>query len=132
MAEKSWKQFLTKDEYWSLTYPGRVTADYWTEHLPKMCRQMKTQGTLYQTLKEKGESLSEWQVEMMQDGLAEDGAWEVIKEQIYSLPPEKNEEEMAEMLEMELRYLWMEMDPEADYETFKQRPDVIAQAKANL
>lgn len=131
MAE-SWTKFLTKDEYWSLTHPGRVMADYWTQWLPKMCRQMKTKGTLYPTLKEKGESLLEQQVELMQAGLAEDGAWEVIKEQIYSLKPEEDEEEMAEMLEMELRYLWMMMDPEADYETFKKRPDVIAQAKANL
>lgn len=98
MAE-SWKKFLTKDEYWSLTHPGRVTADYWTQWLPKMCKQMKTKGTLYPTLKAEGESLLEQQVELMQAGLAEDGAWEVIRAQIYSLKPEQ-ESEMTYLLNL--------------------------------
>ena len=84
-----WQKYLTKDEYWSLTYPGRVMADYWTDWLPKTCKKMHAEGTLYPYLKEMGESLLEMQVDLMHSGMAEDGAWEVVKEQIYSLPPER-------------------------------------------
>ena len=89
MAQKTYLKFLTEDEYWNLTHPGRVLADYWTEYLPKMCAQLKKEGRLYQTIDQMGEELSDLQVELMQDGYPEDGAWEVVKEQIYSLPPEK-------------------------------------------
>ena len=86
---KKWEKYLTKEQYWSLTYPGRVMADYWTEWLPKTCKKMHEEGTLYRHLKAEGENLLEWQVDMMHQGMAEDGAWEVIKEQIFSLPPER-------------------------------------------
>ena len=97
MAKQSWEKFLTKEQYYGspkepgvgLTYPGRVLADYWTKYLPKMCQKMKDEGTLFQTLDEEGIRLSDLQCDLMQQGMSEDMAWEVVKEQIYSLPPEK-------------------------------------------
>lgn len=86
---KKWEKYLTQDEYWSLTYPGRVMADYWTDWLPKTCKKMKAEGTLYPHLKSEGERLADEQVDLIHAGLAEDGAWEVVKEQIFSLPPER-------------------------------------------
>ena len=89
MAKRPWEKFLTKDEYWSLTREGRMQADYWTEWLPKMCKRMQKAGTLYPTLKEEGERLSELLWELMQvHKYPEDGAMEFIKEEVYALPPE--------------------------------------------
>ena len=54
-----------------------------------MCQEMKDNGTLFQTLDEEGIRLSDLQCDLMQQGMSEDMAWEVVKEQIYSLPPER-------------------------------------------
>ena len=86
---KKWQKYLTEAEYWSLTHPGRVMADYWTDWLPKTCKKMHAEGTLYRHLKAEGERLLELQVDLMHSGLAEDGAWEVVKEEIFSLTPER-------------------------------------------
>ena len=85
-----WKQFLTPQEYSSLTPQGAMLARYWTQWLPKMCREMKDNGTLYQTLKEEGNRLADLMQDLIQkNNYPEDGALEIIKEQIYSMPPEK-------------------------------------------
>jgi hypothetical protein len=54
-----------------------------------MYREMAQKGTLYPTLDRMGTEWSDRVDQMIQDGLAEDGALEVVKEEIYSLPPEK-------------------------------------------
>ena len=89
MAQKSWQKYLTEEQYWSLTYPGRVMADYWTEWLPKTSKKMHAEETLYPHLKAEGEKLLDLQVDLMRSGMAEDGAWEVVKEEIFSLPTER-------------------------------------------
>ena len=89
MAQKPWMQFLTEDEYWSLPATGRTLADYWTQWRPKMCREMKAAGTLVQTLENEGYRLADLQVDLMQQGYPEDAAWEVVKQDLYALPPEE-------------------------------------------
>lgn len=89
MAQKPWKKYLTEDEYWSLPATGRTLADYWTEFLPKMCDRMKSDGTLIPTLESEGYRLADLQVDLMQDGYPEDAAWEVVKQDLYALPPEE-------------------------------------------
>ena len=62
---------------------------YWRDFLPKMYKKMAEEGRLYPTLDRMGTEWSDRVDQMIQDGLAEDGALEVVKEEIYSLPPEK-------------------------------------------
>lgn len=86
---KPWQKYFTKKQYWQLPHPGRVMADYWTQWLPDTCKRMYAEGTLYSHLFEEGERLIDLQVDLIRNGMAEDGAWEVAKEEIFSLPPER-------------------------------------------
>ena len=83
------KSLLTATQLGNLTEEGRMAEAYWRDFLPKMYREMAQKGTLYPTLDRKGTEWSDRVDQMIQDGLAEDGALEVVKEEIYSLPPEK-------------------------------------------
>ena len=87
-----YRAFLTDREYQSLPYPGQVTADYWAEFLPKMCKSLKEEGELLPLLQQKGERLAEMQEDLMKHGMAQDQAWEFVKEDIYSLQPEVDED----------------------------------------
>ena len=89
MAAKPWKKYLTEQEYKALPYVGQVMADYWTEWLPKTCRRLQSEGeNLAEFFDRKGNEFSDMQLELMRQGVSEDGAWEIVKEEIF-LPPEK-------------------------------------------
>ena len=130
-----YRSFLTDREYQSLPYPGQVTADYWAEFLPKMCKSLKEEGELLPLLQQKGERLAEMQEDLMKQGLAQDQAWEFVKEDIYSLQPEVDEdsEEYKERLEEELRYQWFMSQSGAEreipFEQYRKNPENIARAK---
>ena len=81
-------KYLTEKEYVNLTRAGRALADYWIEFLPKMTKKLHEEGKLLERLQAEGDRLLDLQIDLMQDGYPEDGAWEVVKEEIYSLPPE--------------------------------------------
>ena len=88
MAQK-WKKYLTPQEYASLPHVGQVMADYWTDWLPKTCERMKAEGqNLAAFFREKGYEYADLQTDLMQQGMSEDGAWEIVKEEIF-LPPER-------------------------------------------
>ena len=89
MAQKAWQEYLTKEQYDKLGPDGRMLADYWTQFLPKMCKQMHAAGTLVPTLQQNAEALEDYHVELLQSGLREYEALEFIKEQVYSLPMEE-------------------------------------------
>lgn len=86
---KPWKKYLTAEQYGDIGSIGRMMADYWIEFLPKMSERLHREGKLYPTLLEAGERLSNEMVEMMQQGVPEDAALEIVKEEVYQLPPEK-------------------------------------------
>ena len=87
MATK-WKKYMTKEEYDSLPHMGRVMADYWTDWLPKSCKELQAEGRLVPFFDKMGNSLADEQVDLMRQGLSEDMAWEIVKEKIF-LPPER-------------------------------------------
>jgi len=89
MAMKPWKKYLTEEQYGQLGPDGRMLADYWTGCLPKMCEKMHSEGTLIPTLQQKAEELLDWHTDMLRQGMMEYEALEFIKEDVYSLPPEK-------------------------------------------
>ena len=89
MAAKAWKKYLTEQEYAKLPYVGRVMADYWTEWLPKTCQHLLKEGeNLAEFFDRKGNEDADLQMDLMRQGMSEDGAWEIVKEEIF-LPPEK-------------------------------------------
>lgn len=131
MAKVHRARFLTEDEYWSLPATGRTLADYWTEWLPKMCSRMKAEGTLVQTLEDEGYRLADLQVDLMQDGYPEDAAWEVVKQDLYALPPEdlidkKNKAEKLRKAALEHKQR-MDIDPtyRKEYEEIRVRLDKV-------
>ena len=90
MAQRPWKKYLTENEYSSLTYPGKVLAEYWAEFLPKMTAELKASGDLFRILDAEGDRLADLEMDLIREsGLEENQAWEVVMEQIYSLPPEE-------------------------------------------
>ena len=89
MAAKAWQKYLTEQEYKNLPYVGRVMADYWAEWLPKTCQRLLKEGeNLAAYFDRKGNEFADMQIDLMRQGMSEDGAWEVVKEEIF-LPPEK-------------------------------------------
>ena len=76
-------QRLTSEEYWSLTPPGRELHDYWRQWKKPLYKEMADSGKLYPYLKKEGTRLNDLIIELMQDGMAEDGAWEVARSQMY-------------------------------------------------
>lgn len=83
------ESLLTPRQIGKLTEEGRELERYWRDFLPKMYRKKFQEGTLYGTLDRMGTEFTERVNDMVQDGMALDGAHEVIQEEIYSLPPEK-------------------------------------------
>lgn len=89
MAKEPWEKYLTREQYGQLGPDGRMLADYWTQWLPKMCERMHREGTLVPTIQDYAERLGDWHVELLRAGLREYEALEFIKEEVFSLPPEK-------------------------------------------
>lgn len=139
--KESWEKFLTEKEYLSLLPWGREVAEYWTEYLPNMCREMQKEGTLLKNLTKEGETLAEYEAELVHSGLALDGVREMVWERVHELQPEPDnlrmdEEELKEQLdgEMEYQYSMDQYLPEeiTTYEQYRKRPEYIAQAKREL
>lgn len=85
-----WQKYLSEKQFSSLPYPGKVLAEYWTEFLPKMSAQLAAEQKLLPYLQAEGDRLAEMEMDLIEEsGLSIDQAWEVVKEQIYSLPPEE-------------------------------------------
>ena len=89
MAKPRRAKYITEEQYWNLSYAGRALADYWTDWLPKSCERLQKQGILLTYFQEMGDMLADLQFDLMQNGMSEDGAWEVVKEHIYAFPPER-------------------------------------------
>ena len=86
----AYRKFLTDAEYCQIPYPGQVLADYWAEFLPKMTAEMKADGTLLPTLQKRGAELFDMEMELIEEQkMPVDAAWEFVKEEIYSNPPER-------------------------------------------
>ena len=100
--------YMTEDEFYSLTNYGREIAVYWTTWLPKMCRRYETEhgkGSLYQRMKKLGKELTLQSMDLQDDGLNEDQADEIIREQFqYEPEPETMQEDEEEMSEEDKRY----------------------------
>lgn len=138
---ESWERFMTEKEYLSLKPWGRRVAEYWTEFLPNMCREMKAAGELMPELRKQGERLADYEEELVRSGLALDGVSELVWERVHAYQPEPDnlrmdEEELEEMLDREMRYQYL-MDnyqPEeiTSYAQYKTRPEYRAWAKQML
>ena len=139
---ESWEKFLTEKEYMSLMPWGRRAAEYWTEFLPNMCREMKEEGTLLKELKKQGENLADYEEQLVRDGLAPDGVSELVWERVHAYQPEPDnlrldEEDMKEILDYEMRSRYPEEKaylPEeiTTYEQYRRSPEYIALAKQEL
>lgn len=71
------------DQYYQMTKIGREIYDYWKGFKPKMFREMEREGTLWEILTSEDDRLSEMVIEMMQNGMSEDMAMEVVRAEIY-------------------------------------------------
>lgn len=83
------KSLLTREQQMNLTVSGTEAEEYWRNSLPKMYQKLAADGTLYPMLKRMGESWDQRIVDMMHQGMSEDGAKEIVREEMHSLPPEK-------------------------------------------
>ena len=83
------RKYLTEKEMHSLHPTAVVMADYWTNWHPKTCNRMKKEGTnLAAYFDRRGDEYADMLIDLMQNGMAEDGAWECVKEEMF-LPPER-------------------------------------------
>ena len=88
-ATEKWRKYLTQQEFSSLPHVGQVMATYWTDWLPKTCKRLLAEGTnLAEFFDRKGNEFADMQLDLMEQGMAEDGAWEIVKQEIF-LPPER-------------------------------------------
>ena len=77
MAEKK------PDQYYHIGVMGRELHDYWQMSKPKLYKELKQNGTLWQILESEGMRLDDMIWELMQNGMSEDMAKEVARAQIY-------------------------------------------------
>lgn len=83
-----WKKYMSKEEFLRLPHVGRVMAEYWSKWLPKTCKRLQQQGkNLREYFETEGYRIADRQLDLMQEGMSEDGAWEIVREEIF-LPPE--------------------------------------------
>lgn len=71
-----------------LTLPAARQEEYWRTYCPKMYKAMAESGTLVPTLQEKSDRMHEEMLSMMHSGMYEPEAWEVLNQEIFSIPPE--------------------------------------------
>ena len=74
---------LTEDQHYRLTPIGREMHEYWMKYRKKMYKELADSGELYRYLKEESDRLSEMIIELMQNGLYEWEAKEIVREEIY-------------------------------------------------
>ena len=77
------KTLITMEQYESLTVIGKEIHKYWKEFKPQMYKEMYKEGTLWETLKSEDERLLDMACEMIQQGMRENEAMEVVRSQIY-------------------------------------------------
>lgn len=79
------KSALTKDQQYSLPYLGRLAEDWWREFCKPSYRNLAEKGpeAVYKFFDKLGTKAQDEQCEMMQQGVAEDGALEIVKEYLY-------------------------------------------------
>src|SRR5947209_3582586 len=64
---------------------------HWTEFRPKMCKELKTKGRLYQSVLAAARMTASLLVELRQEGIPYDQASEVALREWYLLPSEKDQ-----------------------------------------
>ena len=77
------KMLITEAQYSSLSPIGREIHEYWMKWKPEMYQELKTQGTLWETLESEDNRLFEMIISLMQNGMSEDMAKEVARAEIY-------------------------------------------------
>lgn len=77
------KTLITPEQYDSLTVIGREIHKYWKQFKPEMYKEMHREGTLWEVLQSEDQRLYEMMCEMMQQGMREHEAMEVVRAQIY-------------------------------------------------
>ena len=80
---RPWRKFLTEKEMDSLPAIGVVMADHWAEWHPDLCREIQKEQNLAEYFKRRGNDLADQMDRLMQQGLGEDQAWEIIAEDIF-------------------------------------------------
>ncbi len=88
MAKQAYLKYMTEKEFGHLNYMGRRIAEYWTDWLPKTCDRLQKEGRLLQKFEQMGDEYAEMLEDLMQQGMSEDGAWEIVKEEVF-LSPER-------------------------------------------
>lgn len=63
--------------------------EYWWNFRPKMYAEMMKDGTLLPTLRKASEEQRDMHLRMLRKGLNESQILDFLREEIYSLPPEK-------------------------------------------
>lgn len=77
------KTLITLEQYNSLTVIGREIHKYWKQFKPEMYKEMHQEGTLWEVLQSEDQRLHEMMCEMIQQGMREHEAMEVVRAQIY-------------------------------------------------
>ena len=77
------KTLITAEQYDSLTVIGREIHRYWKQFKPKMYQEMHREGTLWEVLQSEDLRLHEMMCEMIQQGMTENEAMEVVRAEIY-------------------------------------------------
>ena len=83
MAAKA-KMALTQEQYNSLCYEGKELHDYWREWDKKLYNEAAKSGSLYELVSKTGERFQEEMLDLMQRGLNQSEAHEIVWEEIYS------------------------------------------------
>lgn len=74
---------------------GRMAEKHWKEYRPKMYRELKKKGQLHKALYAAQELSGNLMVDLTQQGLAPDQAWELVREQWLLLPSEEDVPELG-------------------------------------
>ena len=83
MARKA-KMGLTPEQYNSLCHQGKELHDYWREWNRKLYNQAVTDGDLFDLVSTMGQQMQDQMDQLMQQGLTQYEAREIVWEEIYS------------------------------------------------
>lgn len=75
---------------------GRMAEKHWKEHRPKMYRELQKKGKLNQALKLANDQTSDQMCNLIQKGLQEHEAWEIVGPQYILLPSEDDMPDLGE------------------------------------
>lgn len=82
--EKKAKIGLTQEQYNSLCHKSKELHDYWREWNRSLYSQAVTDGDLYELVSEMGQQMQDQMDRLMQQGLNQHEAHEIVWEEIYS------------------------------------------------